>query len=243
MQWDDVGLVLALRPHGEAGAVVSMLTARHGRHAGLARSVRGKTQRGTYEPGNLLALIWRSRQAENLGQWAAEIHRAYAATAMADPDALGIVTSVCALCDLVLPERLAVPALFDATVAMLDRLGSTDAMAAYAGWELTLLAELGYGLDLTRCAATGTHAELIYVSPRSGRAVSRQAGTALAGKLLPLPGFLIGTDQPTPAAIVQALTLTGYFLETQALLPQGGRLPAARHRLLDRAARAATISG
>ncbi len=240
MEWSDTGIVLSARRHGENAAVVSLLTEHHGRHAGLVHGARGRRARGLYQPGNTLAARWQARLAEHLGRYTCELVRARTAVLLDDAPRLAALAAVCALVEATLPERHPYPQVHGALLHLLDDLEAGERWAeTVVRWELALLAELGFGLDLSACAATGTMQDLVYVSPRSGRAVSREAGAAYAEKLLPLPAFLAWPgDSPgaaVPAAdIVAGLRLTGWFLEKHVFAGQGGRMPPARERFVDR---------
>ena len=247
MEWSDSGIVLSARRHGEHAAVVSLLTAHHGRHAGLVHGARGRRGRGLYQPGNTLAARWQARLPEHLGRYTCELVRARAGVLLDDPPRLAALAAVCALADATLPERHPYPRVHAAAVGLLDAIEASERWAeTLVRWELALLGELGFGLDLSACAATGTADGLAYVSPRSGRAVSREAGAAYAEKLLALPPFLLRPEgaagdaaapapAPAPAAdIVAGLRLTGWFLEKHVFAGQGGRMPPARERFIDR---------
>ena len=235
MDWRDEGILLAVRPHGESSAIIETLTREHGRHAGLVRGARGAKLAPVLQPGTQLALEWRARLVEHLGHFRIEPVRSRAAAIMADRAALAALNAIGALLVTLLPEREPNEPVYHGTVALADALAEAawDWPARYARWELDLLTALGFGLDLASCGATGATEDLAYVSPRSGRAVSHEAGGAWADKLLPLPGFLIGPGAPTIGAVREALRLTGFFLEHRAC-PALGRdaLPAARGRLV-----------
>ena len=238
MEWSDTGIVLSARRHGESAAVVSLLTETHGRHAGLVHGARGRRGRGLYQPGNTLAARWQARLAEHLGRYTCELVHARASLMLDDPPRLAALAAVCALTEATLPERHPYPQVYDATGRLLDALEAGEHWAqGVVRWELALLAELGFGLDLSACAATGAVDDLAYVSPRSGRAVSREAAAPYAEKLLPLPPFLARPegDAPTTAAdVVAGLRLTGWFFEKHVFAGQGGRMPPARERFIDR---------
>jgi len=240
MEWRDEGLLLAVRPLGESGAVIEVLTRAHGRHAGLVYGGQGARLAPVLQPGAQLDLAWRARLAEHLGHFRVEPLRARAAAIMGDPAALAALNAVGALSVAFLPEREPAPALYDETLALADALEARawDWPAAYARWELALLAALGFGLDLRRCAATGATEDLAYVSPRSGRAVSRAAGGAWADRLVPLPGVLLGGVAPGIGAVGEALRTTGHFLEHWACpafeRPAPPEARARLIRLLDR---------
>ena len=243
MEWQDRAIVLGSRPLGETGAVVTVLTESHGRQSGMMRGARGKSSRGTVMPGNLVQAAWRARLAEQLGTLRCELLQSHAAEALDCPPRLAALSSVCALCEAVLPERQPLPALFGATTALLDALAHPSWPSVYVHWELALLRALGYGLDLTVCAATGINDDLAYVSPKSGRAVSLSAGEPYRDKLLPLPRFLTRGGEGDGAQILSGLALTGHFITAHVLVPHGTVMPAARARLLDRIAHVATIYG
>lgn len=240
MDWTDTALVLSLRRHGESGTIAMLLTREHGRHAGL---LRGQRQAATLQPGTPVAAQWRARLAEHLGGFTLEAEASPAAAVLDDPLRLGALASACALAEGALPERAPFPGVHDGLRALLAALPGAHWDAAYVQWELGLLAALGFGLELDRCAATGANDALAYVSPKSGRAVSLSAGEPYADKLLPLPGFLIGRGEADPPAVLHGLELTGYFIErllfAQAHLP----VPPARQRHVERYRKFATTSG
>ena len=236
MEWRAEGILLSVRKHGENGVIIDTLTAEHGRHAGLVHGGAGRRYTATLQPGNQLALTWRGRLPENLGTFStAELLRSRAGMAFGEREALATLDSTRALLSTLLPERAAMAELYAGTTALLDVLDQPDARRlAYARWELLLLAELGLALDLGRCAVTGAREGLAWVSPRSGRAVTAATGAEYADRLLPLPAFLTARGiAPDRAALAEALTMTGYFLETWAIRNSLDRpLPAARERLL-----------
>lgn len=235
MEWDDEGIVLAVRRHGESAAVASLLTREHGRHVGLVRGGAGRRHRPVLQPGNSVHARWRGRLAEHLGTYTIELARAIAAELFDSPAKLAALASVCALAEAALPEREPHPALHAATAKLLSALAGDVWVADYVRWEVRLLSELGFGLDLSSCAATGTNDGLAYVSPRTGRAVSASAGEPWRDKLLVLPGFLLEDIGIRDAqALAQGLALTGHFLETHVFAHRPQGLPAARQRLIDR---------
>ena len=234
MDWSDEGIFLGGRPLGEANLIAEILTLEHGRHLGLVRGGRSRRIRPTLQPGNLVGVTWRARLAEHLGGFNVELMEAHGARVLDDPRALAAIGTLGELVKL-LPERDPHPGLYVNTLHVLRSFGEAEIWPALlVSWEFQLLAELGFGLDLTACAATGTLEELIYVSPRSGRAVSREAGEPYGDKLLALPGFLLDERSPlSEADIAAGFALTGFFLERDVLEPHGLKLPAARERLLD----------
>jgi DNA repair protein RecO (recombination protein O) len=240
MDWRDSGFVLSVRRHGESGLIVELLTREHGRHAGLVRGGQSPRRRALFQPGNALAATWRGRLPEHLGMLECELVEAHAARLLDDPDRLAALNAATALLLAALPEREShqdVHASFSGLLQALD--SESGWTATYVTWECDLLAALGFGLDLGRCAVTGTNHDLAYVSPRTGRAVSRDTGAPYHAKLLPLPGFLWRDEPAGPADIVAGLVLTRHFLLHHLLEPQGGRLPEARERFHERMRRLA----
>ena len=240
MEWQDTGFVLGTRRHGESALIAELLTAEHGRHAGLVRGGQSPRRRALLQPGNLVAAHWRGRLPEHLGSLDCELIEAHAAPLLDDPDRLAALNSATALLLAALPEREPHPEIYEALAGLLALIQAAPEWPhAYVVWECSLLAALGFGLDLGRCAATGTNQDLAYVSPRTGRAVSRDAGSPYRDRLLPLPAFLWRDSPPEPSDIVAGLVLTRHFLLHHLLEPQGGRLPEARERLLERMQRSA----
>ncbi|TAN50822.1 MAG: DNA repair protein RecO [Rhodospirillales bacterium] len=231
MDWTDDGIVLATRKFGESGLIVSLLTREHGRHAGLVRGGAGKRAAGLFEPGNLVHAVWRARLEEQLGSLTSELRIAHAARHLAHPDRLAALISALTLVEAALPEREPHASLFDSLGALLTLLGEPGWEQAYVRWEMILLAELGFGIDLSCCAATGQNDQLAYVSPKSGRAVSLSAGAPWKDKLLILPGFLV---DEAGGSVADGLKLTGYFLESWLFNHLGRPIPSARTRLVDR---------
>ncbi|MBT3370402.1 MAG: DNA repair protein RecO [Rhodospirillaceae bacterium] len=242
MNWSDEGYVLSVRRHGEAAAIVNLLTREHGRHAGLVRGGAGRRLRGVLQPGNQVAADWRGRLAEHLGSYTVEAMRDHAAALLADGDRLAGLTAATAVTEAALPEREPHLAIHDGFAALLAALAGTPNWAAiYVRFELGLLAELGFGLDLSHCAATGSTEDLAYVSPRSARAVSREAASPYKEKLLPLPSFLLpeAGEKLVRQDILDGLKLTGYFLQSAVFAPHNRPLPMARERLVERISRQA----
>lgn len=236
MEWRDEGIVLASRRFGENAAVVTLLTCEHGRHAGLVRGAAGRRGRALYQTGNRVEARWRARLGEQLGSFSCELLEAHGARMIDDPLRLAALTSAAALAEAGLPEREPHRSIYDRLLALLQSLGREDRNLPwpedYVRWELTLLADLGFGLDLLRCAATGVTDELTHVSPRTGRAVSRAAAAPYLDQLLPLPAFLGGSEPEQPGDVLRGLALTGRFLEQNIFPPPKG-MPSARGRLID----------
>lgn len=243
MEWQDDGIVLMARPHGENDAILSLLTCGHGRAAGLLRGGQGRRWRGLLQPGNRVRARWRARLAEHLGSYTCELDRAEAGGLLDEPSRLAALMAACALVEVALPERAPHPRLFDAFRRLLDALPGDDWAAHYVRWEIELLAELGFGLDLTCCATTGRTEGLAFVSPRTGRAVSTDGAGIWRDRLLALPAFLVEQGSaPPPADVLAGLELTGHFLLREVFEPIGQSIPPARTRLIDRLRQSATTS-
>lgn len=238
MEWSDEGVVLSARPHGEDAAILQLLTQAHGRHAGLVRGGQGRRLSGLLQPGSAVRATWRGRLPEHLGSYACEPLGTPLGLLLDAPGPLAALSSALALAELALPERALLPGAYEGLQALLAALGEPHWGEAYVVWELQLLRLLGFGLDLGRCGATGATEDLVYVSPRSGRAVSREAGAPYRERLLALPGFLVGSGAGGPAEIALGLALTGHFLERSICHPQNRALPPARERLARRFAAA-----
>jgi DNA repair protein RecO (recombination protein O) len=244
MDWQDQGIVLSVRPHGENAAILEVLTAEHGRHLGVVRGGTSRKMTPFLQPGNDLVLSWRARLEDHLGAFTAEPERMRSGL-MADRLALMGLNAVTGVLRMALAERDPHPDLWWASRVLLDRMQGQDWAAAYLGWELGLLAELGFSLDLSRCAVTGSTLDLAYVSPKTGRAVGRAAAGEWAGRLLPLPLVLrrlaaAEAVGPAEAAqLSQGFAITGFFL-TKALGPvlSDRSLPEARSGLVGRLVKA-----
>jgi DNA repair protein RecO (recombination protein O) len=215
MEWMDEGVVLGTRRYGEANAILEVLTRAHGRHLGLVRGGAGSRLRPVLQPGNTVRVVWRARLDEHLGNFAVESLRQRAASYLASAHAVYGITHIAALCRL-LPERDPHPAVYEWLDKLVEAMGEAAAVAALvARFELRLLAELGFGLDLTECAASGLRENLAYVSPKSGRAVSREAGAPWQDRLLRLPAFLADDGPACPSThdeLADGFALTGFFL-------------------------------
>ena len=212
MKWQGEGLILSVRRHGESSAVVSLLTRDHGRHAGIVRLTQ--KNRSVIQPGNFVQANWSARLPEHLGAFQVELISASVARVMSDSLRLTALLAIFSTLDRLLAERHLYPEIFDMTLELIGSItsGAVDWLKLYAGFELRLLDQLGYGLDLTKCAATGAVDDLAYVSPKSGCAVSRAAGAPYRERLLALPSFFVRDENPVKESIVDALKLTGYFI-------------------------------
>ncbi len=234
IEWREEGVLLAVRRHGESAAIIEVLTRGHGRHAGVVRGGQSRKVAPALQPGAQLDLTWQARLEDHLGAFRVEPVRSRAALLMSDRLALAGLNAVCALAGFVLPEREPHAAFYDRTVQLLDLMGATGAWPlAYLRWEAALLDEMGFGLDLSACTVTGAAENLVYVSPRTGRAVSRDAAGAWRDRLLPLPAALLGRGPAPDAEILDGLLTTGHFLAERLAPALGDRpLPPARDRLI-----------
>jgi DNA repair protein RecO (recombination protein O) len=235
MEWRDEGLIIGLRRHGESNVIIETMTREHGRHLGIVRHGRGPRMAPVLQLGNRIAITWRARLEEHLGSYAVEGLELSAGRFLASASALYGLATLAALARY-LPERDPHPAIYDALLAVIAVLDDASiAGPMVARFELAVLTELGFGLDLEECAATGMKQNLIYVSPKSGRAVSSHAGEAYKHRLLALPGFMAGHHETAPVAadLRNAFALTGFFLERNVLGPRGLQMPDERGRFLE----------
>ena len=222
------------------------MTASHGSHAGLIRGGASKRGRGVYEPGNFVTVDWQARLEDHLGTFTCELVEAKAALILNNPSKLACLSSACAVTEYSLPEREPHPLFYCTFKDLIISLDTERWMECYVFWEINLLAELGFGLELNVCAVTGRKNQLAYVSPKSGRAVSESAGKHYHDKLLPLPTFLTPhretTENPSTADVLAGLELSGYFLNRHIFTHHKNGEPAARTRFIDRLKQSATIS-
>lgn len=240
MDWIDEGIVLGARALGDANAVLELLTREHGRHLGLVRGGRSRRVRPVLQVGNLVRATWRARLEDHLGGYEVELVRASGSGALDDALALAGIGTIAALSRL-LAEREAHARIYDGATLILAHLHDGENWPRQLiFWEIALLEELGVGLDLGACASTGQTHDLVYVSPRSARAVSSAAGAPYADRLLKLPRFLIDDEaDASPDDLVAGFRMTGAILERHALGPHGLSLPEPRERLLSLLARSA----
>lgn len=240
MQWQDEGIIISVKRHGETSVVVELMTRSKGRHLGLVRGGRSRTMQPVLQPGNRVEAVWRARLDEHLGDFRLEPMQLRAARLMESATALYGVQAVGALLRL-LPERDPHPHLFEALDLILEHIDDPrGAGPLFVQFELAVLNDLGFGLDLSECAATGLREQLVYVSPKSGRAVSREAGAPWAERMLPLPAFL--TPEADPKLSVQdlkdAFRLSGFFLHRHVYEPRGIQENAARDGFVQAALKA-----
>ncbi len=230
-EWEDNGIILSVRGHGETGGIAAILTENHGRMMGYVYGAVSGKNRGVLEPGNLVAVQWRAKSQDQLGTVSLELEKSHAAHVMDDAVKLTALQSACVLADKTLPEREKHAGMFEATKVLLASFQTEMWAPTYIYWEIGLLRELGFGLDLSKCAATGDVEDLIYVSPKSGCAVSAAAGEIYKEKLLRLPAFLRGGARFESGDILQGLQLTGHFLRHRVFALSNTNMPEARLRL------------
>ena len=244
MNWSDQAIVLSSKKYSENSLVVILMTKYHGKHSGLVRGGTGKKVRGLYEPGNFVTANWSARLEDHLGIYSCELLSSNAALVLNTPLTLAGLSAACAVTERALPEREAYTNIFLHLTDLINSLDDVNWTANYVCWEIKLLAELGFGLDLSSCAATGQNERLIYVSPKSGKAISESAGKPYHHKLLSLPEFLTTgiNKNPSIRELIAGLELTNYFLRRYVFINYKNGEPPARTRFVDRIKQLATIS-
>ncbi|MBI3419276.1 MAG: DNA repair protein RecO [Proteobacteria bacterium] len=247
MNWSEPAFVLSFRAHGEWDARVSVFSKNQGRYAGLVKGGQSSRHKNQWQPGHLVNATWRARLFEHLGTCTGEALRDYSAGILHLPLALAALSSACALIECATPERMALPALYDALAGLLPLDEGADDLARYVRFEGEVLKALGYGLDLSSCALTATTRDLVYISPKTGRAVNKDAAAPWAHQLLPLPRFLREAVMPEFSQVCEGLSVTGYFLERHVFPNLGAgalqAVTARRQRLLDLAEARTKTSG
>lgn len=239
LTWTDDAAILSVRPFGETSVILDVFSREQGRHAGVVRGGISRKVAPILQPGAQVCVTWKARLNAHLGSFSVEPVRSRAAQAMSDRLALAGLNAVTGLLTRVLPDREAHAALYDRTIGLLDLLGQAEVWPlAYLRWEQALLQDMGFGMDLSACAVRGVNEDLAFVSPKTGRAVSRDAAGDWADRLLPLPPVLAGKGDANNAEIIIALGTTGFFIEKRLIKSLGDRpMPAARQRLIDAIAR------
>ncbi len=231
--WSDQAVVLRARVHGEGGAIVSVLTENHGRHAGYVHGAQSSKKRASVEPGTIVTVDWSARTSDSLGSFKLEADRSISPDIFQDSLKLSALQSACALCDAGLPEREGHAGLFHGFVALMDVMSADHWGAVYVMWEIQLLRELGFHLELNKCAGGGNPETLTHVSPKSGRAVSAEQAEPYKDKLLPLPEFLKpeamrGADIGGQEDVLRGLQVNTHFLEHWAFAHHTQGVPQAR---------------
>lgn len=240
LQWDDSGIIISVARYGEQSAIVRLLTAEHGLYPGMAKGVYSKKHRGTYQPGNVVHGHWQARLEEHLGMLRCELTASVTAQLMSNTLALRLINAACAMVLACVPERIEENEIYSNFRLLINEINLSDDVSrwlfAYVMLELTMLRALGFGMDLVSCAATGSteREALVYVSPKSARAVCAEAGEPYKHKLLPLPAFLRDAQSTGDVRqMLDGLALAGYFLEASVLSPEGRKIPDARRELLE----------
>lgn len=235
MQWNDKAIVLSLRRLGEHSGVAHVLTAARGLHAGVDKGAFGKRRQGVYQPGNIVEAHWQARLAEHVGTLTCELVEPVAARLLDSRAKLAAIQSATHMIERVMTEREPQPDVYQRMLVFLASLSygtPADWLKAYVELEYTLLECAGFGLDLTSCAATGQTDDLHYVSPRSGRAVSREAGAPYHDRMLRLPQFLVKEARAEEEQLFDGIRLCGYFLNERVFIPRGASLPPVRDRFV-----------
>lgn len=233
MEWTADAFVLSVRAHGETSSILDMFTREHGRYGGLVRGGNSRRLRPVLLAGNMVRANWRARLSEHLGYVTIEPSTAYAARWLSAPLELSAIQTLANLL-LITPERQAYVRLFDTAQTVLENVDDIEIWPAlFVRFEVALLEEMGFGLDLSKCAATGRVDNLNYVSPRSGCAVSDEAAEPYLDQLFKLPSFLKHADaEVTRQDILDGFALTGHFLERRVYLMNGRTMPHIRERFL-----------
>lgn len=241
--WEDTGFIVSVRSHGNASAVISVLTEHHGRHAGYVKAALASKNKSLYDLGNEVEVDWASRLEGSLGSFKVQMKHPYPARYLDEPLKLLAIQSMCAMVDMALAEREQHPAVYQGIRVFYDNLDTDVWLETYLYFEMALLKEMGFGLDLRVCASTGEgdghdSQKLIYVSPKSGRAVSQSAGEPYKDKLLPMPRFMIGkvgeTDVETRQDVMNGFDMLGYFFEHRVFTQTYQQMPDARVRFVNK---------
>ncbi len=233
MRWQDQGIILDVKPHGNQSGIVSLFTRQHGRHMGLLHNIKSKKNRAFVQPGCLVTVTWSARLEHQLGSLTLEPERLFWSEFMQDMRRLDGLLSSISLLHLFLPERQSYADMYHSLLSLLEHMHNEKWVMLYLRWELRLLADIGYGLDFSHCALTGSKNDLAWVSPLTGKAASYAAGLPWKDRLLRLPAFLMDYEVDyTKQDIIDGFRLTTYFFQ-QALHGHKEHLPAARMRLMD----------
>jgi DNA repair protein RecO (recombination protein O) len=236
VEWTDDAIVLGARPYGETQALAEVFAREHGRAAAIVHGGASRRHKPTLQSGNLVRVTWKARTSDQLGFFAPmDLTEPHAARLLDDPAALAGLSAAVELVRAGTAERQAYTGLYDALVVLIEALSTAELWPAlYTRFELGLLAELGYGLDLTACALTGANDDLAFVSPKTGRAATRSAGEPYADKLLRLPPFLTNASAPVESGdVADGFALAGWFLERRIFDRQGQGMPDSRRRLIE----------
>lgn len=237
IEWQDDAIVLSIRPYGESSVIVLALTKEMGKHAGLVRGVKSQAARGGLQPGDFVKLTWRARLEDHLGVFQIELLRSNAIIFFDDPLRLSGLTAALSICEQALPDREKLLPVFEALLILIEHIREQEEviwLATYIRWEIGVLGALGFSLELNNCTVTGTNDDLSFVSPKTGRAVSKEVGLKYSAKLLKLPGFLTPKGFERPAEFIDGLDLTGYFLRRHVFAAYNKPTPGAREHFQGR---------
>ena len=233
IEWNDIGIIISSRLYGETDIILHTLTQNHGSHYGLVKGGASRKRRADFQMGNLLNLKWKARVLENLGTYSCHLEYSFSANFLDNSEVIMQILTLCSIADTVLPEREQCDNIFNQAYHLLKNLDDNYWISNYTKWELNVLTHLGFGLSLDTCALTGVTDELVYVSPKSGRAVSKEAGQPYSKKLLPLPSFLCNYKiiKPSIKDMICAMDLTEFFLLRHVYDSDINKIPNARKML------------
>lgn len=244
MRWSSEGIILSVRKHGETSAIIELMTPDRGRHLGLVRGGAGRRMRPILQPGNSVDATWSARLSEHLGAYTVELSNARTAKIMTDRLALSALNAACSMAVEIVPERQVYPKVYAGLRVFLDNIDDVEIWPIlYVHWEMQLLSALGYGLDLSSCAASGETQNLTHVSPRSGRAVCAREAEPYLDKLFALPEFLKGDSEGSVEDIMAGLNLTGHFISSRIFWPVNKAMPEARANMVDQLKQRLNYSG
>ncbi len=245
MEWRDQAVVLGVRPHGETSVILDVVTQEHGRHLGIVRGGTSRKLAPVLQPGNLVDVSWRGRLEEHIGSYQVEPITGFSGRVLSDRLLLSGLNALCSVARASLAERLPCQQMFKSILSLMYLFDEPPLWPlAYLRWELDLLSFLGFGLQLGSCAVTGRGDDLVYISPKSGTAVSRDGAGDWASRLLPLPPVLLGQGAAEPQDVKDGLDTTGFFLKKHVFAEKGAEhLPRARSEFLDRLARQGNAAG
>ena len=234
MRWESNGLILNFSKYNEKSYILEIFTEEHGKHKGIIRGLHSKNKRSIIEPGNEVFATWSGRLETHLGNYNVEPIKLWSSHVLQFKDKLSAISSICSLISLTMAERQPNPIIYFSSKKLIEIVASKreDWIREYVFWEMQLLSEIGYGLDLERCAVTSKSSDLLYVSPSSGRAVTNEGAGDFRNKLLPLPKFM--TDFKANYDnddIYNALNLTEFFFKKRFFLPNNLNFPQSRNRL------------
>ncbi len=234
MRWESEGIVLGFNLHNEKSYILEVLTKEYGRHKGLIRGIHSKNLRSIIEPGNEVKALWSGRLETHLGNFTIEPIKSWSSLILSKKDKLTALSSLCSLISLTMAEKQPNELIYYNSKEMIKKISSDEDnwIREYINWELGLLSEIGYGIDLSKCAVTSKKDELVYVSPSSGRAVTLEGAGSYKDRLLKLPNFIVSHEyEYDNNDIMNGLELTEYFLRKRFFEPNNLNFPQSRNRL------------